>query len=146
MNYPENAIRGIPNNSFLIEDGSVGSHLFYFKSEHARDDGWIEQSINWADNESVLEFTLRQTKEDGEIQFKAGVAIIPRQEIDRLNNRPTINGLLSYERRPLDLNPYHGNLLLKANLPKPTMVKIAAGLALAVSKIVSRTQSNESIK
>lgn len=144
MSYPENAIKGIPDNSFLIADGSVGSHLFYFKSEHARDDGWIEQSINWEDDESVLGFTLSQTKEKGEIQFKAGAAILPRQEIDRLNNRPTIKGLLSYERQPLDNNSYHGNILLKVHVPKPTMKKIAAGLALAVSKVVVQERRKNS--
>jgi hypothetical protein len=138
MNYPENCIKGIPDNSFLVEDGSVGSHLFYFKSEYARDDGWTEQSINWDDDESVIDFTFRQTREDGEVQFRAGVVIIPRDEIDRLNNRPTIKGLLSYERQPVNDNPYHGNILLQTNVQKSTMKKIAAGLALAVSKKVAQ--------
>lgn len=142
MSYPKNSIKGIPNDSFLVEDGSVGSHLFHFKEEHTRDDGWIEQSINWEDNEFVVDFTLHQKKEDGNLQFSAGAAIIPRYEIDRLNNRPTIKGLLSYERRPLDNNPYHGNILLRASVPKPTMKKIAASLALAVSKIFSQRQDN----
>ena len=136
MDYPGNCIRGIPDKSFLVEDGSVGSHLFHFKQEHARADRWIEQSINWEDDESAIDFTLSQKREDGELQFKAGVVIISRDEIDRLNNRLTIGGLLSYERQPLNDNPYHGNILLQARVPKPTMKKIAAGLALAVSKIV----------
>jgi len=140
MKYPRNSIKGIPNNDFVIADGSVGSHLFHFRDEHKRDDGWVEQSINWEDDESVIDFTLQQKKEDGELQFKAGVAIVPRSEIDRLKNRPTIKGMLSYERRPLDNNPYHGNFLLKAEVPKPTMKKIAAGLALAVSEIFKQNQ------
>jgi hypothetical protein len=142
MYYPENAIKGIPNRDFLLEDGLLpSSHLFHFKPENARDDGWIEQSINWEDDESVLEFTLRQTKENDEIQFKAGAAIIPRHELDRLNNRPTIRGLLSYERQPLDHNPYHGNLLLKVHVSKQAMKMIAAAIALTVSKIESRTET-----
>jgi hypothetical protein len=136
MNFPYNCIKGIPNSNFLLEDGSVGSHLFYFKPEHAREDGWIEQSINWEDDESVIEFTLEQRREDGERQFRAGVVIVPREEIDGLNARPTVNGVLSYERQRLENNPYHGNILLRIGLPKPTMKKIAAGLALAISEII----------
>lgn len=136
MSYPDNCIRGIPNKSFLIEDGSIGSHLFHFKPEDGREDGWIEQSINWEDDDLAIEFTLNQTKENGERQFKAGVAKIPRDEIDRLSRLPTVNGILSYERRAVENNQYHGNLLLKTNVPKPTMRKIAAGIALAVSEII----------
>lgn len=137
MQFPDNCIKGIPNSDFLIEDGTPGSHLFHFKEDHRRDDGWIEQSINWEDDEQAIEFTLNQQKEDGSLQFKGGAAIIPRDEIDRLNKRPTINGLLSYEKQPLEQNPYHGNLLLSKNVPRPTMKKIAAGLALAVSRVVA---------
>lgn len=136
MPFPDNCIRGIPNQSFMIEDGSIGSHLFHFDNKHRREDGWIEQSINWEDDENAIEFTLNQKKEDGSFQFKAGVVIIPRKEIDRLNRRPTVNGVLSYERQPLENNFYHGNILLSQNVPKHTMKKLAAGLALAVSSII----------
>ena len=141
MNYPENSIKGIPNNDFLIEGRTVASHLFDFKQ--ARDDEKIEQSINWEDDESVIDFTLNQKKEDGDLQFKAGVAILPRSEIDRLNRLPTIRGSLSYERSPLDNNPYHGNLLLQANVPKAKMRQIAASLALAISGITTQNRKNK---
>ena len=138
MNYPKNSLKGIPNDSYLSEDGSPGSHLFYFKENHLRDDGWIEQSINWQDDENAIHFTLGQRKEDGNYQFKSGVVVIPREEIDRLNRRPTVNELLSYERQPLENNSYHGNILLMSGVPKPTMKKLAAGLALAASKTILR--------
>ncbi|MCI0485871.1 MAG: hypothetical protein L0229_04640 [Blastocatellia bacterium] len=134
MSFPDNCIRGVPNTSFLNDEGSVGSHLFYFTN--GRDDGWIEQSINWEDDDSVVEFTLQQRKADGELQFKAGAVVVPLEEIDRLNNRPTVKGLLSCERKPLKNNPSHGNILLRSNTSKQTMKLIAAGLALAVTKIV----------
>ena len=135
MNFPENCIRGIPNETYL-PDGSVGAHLFHFNLPD-RGDGWTEQSVNWEDGDFVIEFTLAQRKADGELQFKGGVAVIPREEIDRLNNRPIVKGLLSYERQPIQDNPFHGNILLRANTPKPTMKLIAAGLALAITRIVS---------
>lgn len=62
MNFPDNCIRGIPNNTFLNMDGSVGSHLFHFDVEIDRGDGWTEQSINWEDDDFVIEFTLSQKK------------------------------------------------------------------------------------
>ena len=138
MDYPKNSIKGIPNDSYLPA-GTVGAHLFYF--EQSRDDGAVEQSINWEDDKCAIDFTLNQRKESNDLQFRAGVAIIPRSEIDRLNKRLAIRGLLSYERSPLDDNPYHGNLLLQANVPKPIVRLIAGGLALAISDII--TQSRE---
>jgi hypothetical protein len=135
MSFPNNLIRGIPNADFLVDDGkTVGTHLFYFNKD-ARDDGWIEQSVNWEDDDYAVEFTLGQLKADGEIQFKAGAARIPREEIDRLRSRPVISGGLSYERQYLVGNPYHGNLLLRHNISKPTMKMIAASIALAVETV-----------
>ncbi len=137
MSFPDNCIRGIPNTDFMNDDGLPGSHLFHFKNEHRRDDGWIEQSINWDDDENAISFSLNQRKEDGSLQFKAGVVIIPREEIDRLSRRPTvIEEALSYERRALEHNPYHGNILLSEKVPKHMMKKLAAGLALAISKVI----------
>jgi hypothetical protein len=137
MAFPNTCLRGIPNNSYLVEDGSVGAHLFHFEDK-PRGDGWIEQSINWEDNDGALEMILTQRKENGELQFRTGAVRIPRDELDRLSRQPTINGLFSYERNPLESNSYHGNLLLRSSIPKPTMRKIAAGIALAVSEIIKR--------
>ena len=140
MNFPDNSIKGIPNEEFVIDESTVGSHLFYFGQP--RNDGKIEQSINWEDNEFVIDFTLSQEREDGNLQFNAGVAVLPRSEIDRLSKLPAIRGLLSYERSPFNDNPYHGNLLLQATVPKAKMRQIAAGLALAISIIIPQTREN----
>jgi hypothetical protein len=142
MSFPDDCIKGIPSDEYLTVEGAVASHLFYFKAGVDRDDGWAEQSINWEDDDTVIEFTLSQTKADGDFQFKAGAAVISRGEIDRLNDRPTIRGLLSYERQPIQDNPYHGNLLLRANTSKLTGRIVAAGLALAVSEIIPRDNTN----
>jgi len=138
--FPGNCIKGIPNDSFLIDSRTVAPHLFHFKEEHARQDGWLEQSVNWEDDDLAVEFTLDQTKESGERQFKGGVAVLSRCEIDRLNRRPAVNGILSYDRQPSRDNPYHGNILLRANVPKPTRKMVAAGLALAVSEVTLQTK------
>lgn len=139
MTFPDSCLRGIPNTSYLVEDGSVGAHLFHFEDKSTRDDEWIEQSISWEDDSAALALTLNQKKENGELQFKAGAVRIPRDELDRLSRQPTVTGFISYERRPLENNPYHGNLLLRSGVPKPTMKKIAAGIALAVSEIIRQS-------
>jgi hypothetical protein len=136
MEFPKNCLRGVPNPSFIVEDGSVGSHLFYFYEKDKREDGLIEQSINWEDDDDAIPFTLAQKKEDGKLQFSSGVVVIPSAEIDRLRKRPTVKDLLLYERQTIENNPYHGNILLAQGVPKPTMKMLAAGLALAVSEIV----------
>jgi hypothetical protein len=138
MAFPDSCLKGIPNDDYIVEDGSVGTHLFYFDEKHTRDDGWIEQSINWEDDDTVLELTLNQKKESGELQFRAGVAKISQIELNRLSTQPTVSGIFSYERRTLENNPYHGNLLLRSGTPKPTMKKIAAGIALAISEVIRR--------
>jgi hypothetical protein len=133
MIFPDNGIKGIPNSSFLYngESPQIATHLFYFKEEDARDDGWTEQSINWEDDGNAVNFTLNQTKADGDKQFKAGVAILPRVEIDRIRQRPTHADVLSYERQALPENPYHGNILLRTGKVKPPIMRqIAATLAL----------------
>lgn len=136
MNFPINSLRGILNNDYIVEDGTVASNLFFFDDKYIRDNRWIEQSINWQDDENAISLTLNQKKEDGTYQFKAGVAILPRKEIDRLINKPNVKGKLSYERQPIENNPYHGNLLLLNEIPKRTMKMWAAVLAVGVSEIV----------
>lgn len=136
MCYPPNCLKGIPKGDFVLDGGEgVAYHLFEFRKNPERQDGLKEDSVNWEDDDKAAEFTLNQKKADGELQFVQGVAVIPREEIDRLNQRPSINGLISYERARLDTNPYHGNLLVKVTLHKHTERLIQAGLALAVSEI-----------
>lgn len=141
MNFPDTCIRGIPNETFLTEDGAVGSHLFQFTTQPGRQDGWLELSINWEDDEAVSDFTLQQIRQDGTLQFRAGIAFLLVEEIERLNQRPMVRGLLGYERQELPDNPYHGNLLLRADTVKHTRKLVEAGLALAIDRIIRRINS-----
>jgi hypothetical protein len=141
MAFPDNCIRGIPNETYVNADGTLGSHLFYFDDQQ-RPDGWMEQSINWMDDSGAIDQAFAQARPEGDLQFRAGIAIIPREEVDRISERPTVRGIISYERQPLPANPYHGNLLLRGTTPKKTMKLIAAGLALAVAEIMSQPVLN----
>lgn len=135
MDYADKCIRGILNETYLNGD-QVGSNLFHFLEKDARDDGWIEQSINWYDNEEAIKLILDQ-KKDGVIEFKAGYAILPREELDRVIRHPIYRDLFSYERKPiladnqenLPENPYHGNILWRIGMTSKTMKIIAFQLA-----------------
>lgn len=137
MTFPDNCLRGISALDQLEEGNSVSSSAFNF-SDSIRDDGWRDLSINWHDNEEAIQVLLSQKKVNGEIQFKVGYAVIPREELDHLIKQPTVNGMLSYERHNIDDNPYHGNIMVRGNLPKPTIRKLQAGLALLVSAVFRR--------
>lgn len=139
MSFPEKFIKGIPNEEFIATDGTVGAHLFYFSPpKTSRDDNKHETSINWQDDSDAINFTLNQKKENGEFQFKVGVAIIPLKEVNRLNELPMVNNLLSYERSPNPDNKYHGNLLVPSNIHKHTMRRLAAGIANVVLNYIYR--------
>ena len=109
--------------------GAPVTELFSFDPKNAREDGWIEQSINW-DDAGARNFTLCQLRDDGNPKFPHGLAVIPRATLDRLSANHYIRGRLTYERKELLDNPYHGNILLAKTVPKLTMRRVAASLAL----------------
>jgi len=138
MAYPDNCIKGIPNDKCLdaLGDEVVANiNLFCFSKNRCRPDGWGEESVNWMDDEEAIPFTLKQAKETGELQFKEGVAMLPRAELDKIRKR--YNNLLDYERAPLEANSYHGNVLLNGNLPSHLKTQMRALLA-HVSQVIRR--------
>ena len=79
--------------------------------------------------ESPIQF--QQKKDNGEIQIKAGIVILSRSDIDRINRQPTVKNLLSYERDEQDgtkKNKYHGNILIKKNTSKPDLSPVLVPL------------------
>ena len=141
MDYPNSMIKGIANDSFIDDDGSPSASLFSFQPrEHIqRPDGYLEESINWYDDEGALTHILEQLKEDGDPKFKIGCAILLKEDIDQIRRRPFVQSYLEYERRPIDENPYHGNLLLSDKVAKSVKRKISATIALfGVSEVIQR--------
>jgi len=131
MGFPDSCIRGIPNPSCLLRDGNcvvANATLFPFPGERVRLDGWIEESVNWMDDEDAVAFTLSQAKEDGEHQFKIGVAVVPRIELDKIGKKYGTERF-TYDRSPTEVNRYHGNLLLKDIGGRPFKRMICAVLA-----------------
>jgi hypothetical protein len=144
MCYPDKLLKGIPRNC-ITQEGFPSSEIFHFKRENSpeREDGFIENSINWNDDENALKFTLSQKKKDGSIQFESGVAVILKNELDRLKKLPLFKPFFDYERNSLLDNPYHGNLLLREEISKPTMKAIAGTLATHVEEIITDSLSQK---
>jgi len=136
MTYPANCIRGIWDSTYLDENGRPKSHLFHFALQAPRGDGWIAQSINWEDDAAVVDYTLKQKKQPCQLQYKAGVAIIPRGQIDILRTLENIKDILDYERKPIPGNQHHGNILLRSGVSKLRMKNIAACIAEVVSQVI----------
>lgn len=133
MSYPDQFLRGIPHKQYVGDDNKPTSDLFYFLDEHQnneRQDGFMEESISWRDDSGAEEILFTQTKTDGAIQFKAGVVVMSRHELDRLISKSLNKNDLCYERREIADNKYHGNLLLLKTVKKREMKKIAAAIAL----------------
>ena len=82
------------------------------------------------DHEDAIHLTLSQTKESGELQFKTGIGVLARTELDKIKKKHY--GFFDYERSPIQDNPYHGNLLLDGSAEKPRRTLIRAVLANAV--------------
>jgi hypothetical protein len=135
--YPPELLKGIPNASSLDEDGFPTSDLFYFKDRAVeREDDYFEESICWHDDDGAVTLLLNQKKEGDILQFKAGLAILCRLQLDRIKNNPRYSNRLSYERREVPGNRYHGNLLLKKNVPKRIMRVIAATISTCVTSVI----------
>jgi len=131
--YPNELLRGIPNDC-IDEFGYPATNLFTFdNSSQQRTDGYKEESVTWRDDEKAVSILLNQKKEDGQIQFKIGVAVLSRHEIDRLIRVEWVRQSLSYEREKTPENKYHGNLLLKVDVPKRVKKKIMAQIACFAS-------------
>ena len=87
MSYPDFCIRGIINDTFVLDGVYAAPPLFNFINVTSRTDNNNELSINWEDNDGVVEFTLNQKKTDGTIKFKTGIAKVPISAIDNLNSQ-----------------------------------------------------------
>jgi len=127
--YPDDCVKGIKDPQYVV-GGRAATAAFHFDRKE-REDGWKEQSINWVDDPSVINFTLNDKRTDGMLRYKGGVTILPRLEIDKIKSFHSLLDVMDYERNPLKENPFHGNILLKTSTLHHVEMQIAASLALA---------------
>lgn len=133
--FPHSCLKGLPNEDFLTESGLVHSQSFSFTTSAEFGPDWFEESVNWWDNDQALHQLLDKLTDEGRIRYRAGMARIPREELDRLAERSAFRGRLRYERREKPDNPFHGNLLLASNLQKFDKRLIAAAIAAFCSVV-----------
>lgn len=135
--FPTHCLRGLRSKAFLVEGApavvAAGAFEPDYRTGEQRVDGGFETSINWEDDTTVLSLTLRNQQVAAQ-----GVARVMRQvldEADTLQNlRPFAGdakqGSVSYERAPVTDNPFHGNVVFAARLPKPVVRMVASYLAM----------------
>lgn len=127
--YPEAFYRGITSKSHFVE-GYLTPDAFLFTQNTERNDDYKEASINWNDDDGALLILTNQKNEsDGSFHFSGGVTEIQLSKMKMALAVQIDRGDFSYERRPVEGNKYHGNLLVKKNLPKHVLSTIRYGLA-----------------
>lgn len=104
---------------------AIGAFQFGNFTEE-RNDNYHEASINWEDDEGAVTTLLEQKKEGTDEQmFKYGYARLPLNLVKMASNSLLTKDYLKFERKPLEHNPYHGNILISdtINRPEKTMIQ-----------------------
>ena len=75
--------------------------------------------------------TLLKQKKEGteEVMFKFGYARLPLKLVKVTLNSLIEKDYLDFERKPLEYNPYHGNILIPGDIKKPEKGMIQSILA-----------------
>ncbi len=140
--YPSHYWRGIANKDFIC-DFRLNAAAFQF-DDTIREDGFKELSINWNDSDEALITVLSQKKANGKLQFSVGAAKLELSKTKQFLSAYIEREEFNYERRPIEGNEYHGNLLVKASIDKRTRALVSHTLALiADTNITYQTNSKE---
>ena len=140
--YADNLLRGLSADDW-VRDGLVTAAAFQIKFEQPfLRNGQAAQSICWEDDGSVVAIMLQQKRESA-FQFKAGIARLPYTAVRHITRLPALTGILSYDREPLEDNPYHGNLLVSPSSTPTQRKLLPAAIALHVSDVIPRPQADE---
>lgn len=128
---PDYFLRGFNIKECFSAELNVAPAAFRFGNHtDERDDNYHEASVNWEDDEGALK-TLLEQKKDGteDVMFKFGYARLPLNLV-RMTLKSLIDrDYLAFERKPLEQNPYHGNILIPGDLKKPEKTMIQNNLA-----------------
>ena len=137
IEFPDYALRGLSTEN-CVDDiyGYVTSSAFVFDGNHYNENNCDEISINWYDKEEALVQMKEQKKNDSIIpKYSYGIGRIPTSKIKLICNKYK-DGLF-YERKPVEGNEFHGNLLLHKNIATKTRKhEIAVELAMCVDMLL----------
>lgn len=129
--FPECFLRGFNTKDCLTKEQNIAIGAFQFGDHtNERNDNLHEASINWEDDENAVTILLEQKKEDSEEQmFKYGYARLPLNLVKLTLKSLIDKKYLDFERKPLEHNPYHGNLLIPGGINKQERSMIQNNLA-----------------
>lgn len=118
---PENFLRGFNIRECFTNEKNVAPAAFQFGNHtDERNDNFHEASVNWEDDAGAVTTLLEQKKGGTEEKmFKFGYARLPLKLVKVTLNSLIEKEYLDFERKPLENNPYHGNILIEGNIKKP---------------------------
>ena len=91
-----------------------------------------EISINWEDSSEVVDLTLKGQN------AQHGAARLLRAELDTIESLAKFRGRLAYERREVEGNPHHGNVIYVEGGDEGLRASLAAVLAAAATLVPPR--------
>ena len=141
---PEKMLRGIPlnNTEFITVEGYPTKSVFRFGNydeKERNEDGFCELSINWFDDDGAVKTLLNQINErKGTPQFQGGYCELKRSQINSLAF--FTNKIINYERKIIENNKYHGNILMKNDISKSLKDIISFTLAGLAGTVIKREE------
>lgn len=129
--FPENFLRGFNMKDCFTSEHNIATAAFQFSDfTNNRSDNYHEASINWEDDKKAVTLLLEQKKEGTEEKmFKYGYARLPLNHVKMILKSLIDKNYLAFERRPLENNPYHGNILIIGDIKKQEKTMIQNCLA-----------------
>jgi hypothetical protein len=146
-NYPEELLRGLPNNECFTELKYITSAAFQFDKEPRPEDNRRELSINWYTHDDAKTILKKQYNPRKEANQFIGCATLLKSLLDRITSIYQNNSHFSYEKRLVKVqlrvedeiyevdNIYHGNLLIPYGLDTSTIRSIQNALATVANVI-----------
>jgi hypothetical protein len=133
---PENCLRGVARRDWLLPGWESPDLQAFLPSEPDEDrgDDYLETSINWCDDVDGAKLNLQEKRDAAGLpHFKGGVVNIPRIELERIQKQYGGAQYFAFERRCVDENPFHGNLLFWRNLTKTQKFTMCGALSKVVT-------------
>ncbi|MGQ0594332.1 MAG: hypothetical protein ACT4QB_17305 [Gammaproteobacteria bacterium] len=147
--YPAACLRGLRKKEWIVEDPKSGLRVCgdAFTPEKAAEprdwcENWLETSVNWEDDHTVVGETRAQRSEKGHPLNPQGVARLTVDAIEESRRLVRVDARLRYERRSQPGLEHHGNVLFDHQLPKQMQRMVAGALALA-SIVVTDTKPDQ---
>lgn len=128
---PENFLRGFNTKDCFTKEQNVAIGAFQFGNHtEDRNDNFHEASVNWEDDDNSV-ITLLALKKEGsdEPMFNYGYARLSLNLVKVTLKSLIEKNYLTFERKPLPNNPYHGNILIPGDISRPEKTMIQNNLA-----------------